>query len=490
MQNFIVTHPTKGGAETPDLLADAAIRFLGVEEGQYWLDPCAGSGQLVNAMRNNGVPAKNILAVDVQTELPQLQRLRVDVRLGTDFLQWAQETDRRFDRIVANPPFVSISKLDDELAIPAKNITLKSAVVLPSANYWVPFVIAGLRLLDRGGSLAYILPAAWEYADYATSVRKLCAGSFREFDVHRVSEPMFKKVNDGCVLIVGHGYDNRPRRKAHIIKHGTLNELDRSSRSHDFGSATPSRFRRQRPTLSTTEKRLGDVARIQIGAVTGDVRYFLMNEQQRIDRKLPRSAVTPILTRAAQLTRFEMGVSTWSRLLEAGKRVWLFSPSGSDLDNPAVRAYLSLAAALGGCNREATKIKERNPWYRVKTPGQFHGFVSGMSQTNHWVVLNRMPGLTISNTLYGVQFTNGIGIEGRAAWCLAMLSSITVDSRSNLTREYPQGLLKLEPKDFEDLVVPRPKKVKYALELYREAIELIISGRHVDAQNLVDDWLS
>ena len=39
-----------------------------------------------------------------------------------------------------------------------------------NANYWVPFLVAGMRLLKPGGSLAYILPAAWEYANYAVAV--------------------------------------------------------------------------------------------------------------------------------------------------------------------------------------------------------------------------------------------------------------------------------------------------------------------------------
>ena len=56
------------------------------------------------------------------------------------------------------------------------------------------FLIAGMRLLKPGGSLAYVLPAAYEYANYARALREVCEASFYELDVHRVSVPMFDKV--------------------------------------------------------------------------------------------------------------------------------------------------------------------------------------------------------------------------------------------------------------------------------------------------------
>ena len=89
---------------------------------------------------------------------------------------------------------------------------LNGVGVSATTNYWVPFLIAGIKLLKPGGSLAYILPAAWEYANYARAVRGLCSESFRELDIHRVSVPMFENVDDGCVLLVGRGFGKLPTR--------------------------------------------------------------------------------------------------------------------------------------------------------------------------------------------------------------------------------------------------------------------------------------
>ncbi len=234
---------------------------------------------------------------------------------------------------------------------------------------------------------------------------------------------------------------------------------------------------------------MGDIAQIRIGVVTGDARYFLLTESQRTHLGLPESAVRPILTKAVHLTDSEINHDAWTRLLTSGKRVWLFEPSESDLLDPSVRAYLDLEFEDGGCRRYASKIQHRNPWYRVPVPEPFDGFATGMSPSIPWVALNRMQDLTISNTLYGVRFPTIRSIEEQAAWCLSMLSSRTAESRLLLTREYPQGLLKLEPSDIMNLLLRRPKRTEGARSLYREATSLIASGRPMAAQAMVDDWL-
>ena len=70
-----------------------------------------------------------------------------------------------------------------------------------------------------------------------------------------------------------------------------------------------------------------------------------------------------------------------------------------------------------------------------------------------------------------------------------MLSSATAESRAQLVRQYPQGLLKLEPGDMARLAVRRPRTLEGALSLYRQAVELIMAGRPEPAQALADEWL-
>ena len=475
-------------ADTPETLADATVKAVGPSGASSWLDPCAGSGQLVGAALRGGVSPEAMFAVDLRTQLPALDRLGVESLLGTDFVEWVQSTDRRFDRVIANPPFVRLSKLHKSLLSPVLDARWNGIRIPATANYWVAFVVAGMKLLRRGGAMSYILPAAWEYADYAGPLRELCACSFRELDVHRVAEPMFDEVEDGSVLLVGRGFREQPTRDVTVFRHEALSALSTAvgttSSHRNLG-----RMRRHDLPLESNEVRMGEIAEIRIGAVTGDAHFFLLTEGQRLTLGLPRSAVRPILSKSDQIIKSEIDGETWDNLIEAGKRVWLLDPSGDALEDPSVRAYLHLDVENGGCHRSAAKIRNRDPWYRVPLASNFDGFVSGMSQVAPWVMLNRIPGLTISNTLYGVSFPSLRSIDEQAAWCLSMLSSISARSRAQLVREYPQGLLKLEPRDFADLVVRQPRTTKDARRLYCQAVDLITSGRRAEAQSMVDDWL-
>ncbi len=484
-----VAPPEKGMADTPTPLADALVQAVGVTGAESWLDPSAGSGQLVKAALRADVPPSAILAVDLQAELGGLDRLGLESLPATDFLRWAQGTSRRFDRVIANPPFVRLRELDEVLARPALETRLNGNSITGTANYWVAFLTAGMQLLKPGGSLAYVLPAAYEYANYARALREVCESSFYELDVHRVSVPMFDQVVDGSVLLVGRGFGERPHRPARVIRHQTLTELIQAVAAPAL-SVHSGGLRSDVSCLPEGQIRFGEIAQVRVGAVTGDVGYFLLNEERRLALGLPLSAVRPVLSKAQHIGVSEIDNGAWAQLLSQGERVWLFYPPATDLAQPAVQTYLDLPEEEGGARRGAFKIRQRDPWYHVLIPESFDGFVTGMSESRPWVALNRKPRLTITNTLYGVRFPTVTNPEEQAAWCLSMLSSTTVESRARLVRQYPQGLLKLEPRDIASLAVRHPPPTAGARDLYRQAVDLMVAGRTDAAQAMADSWLN
>ena len=489
MKRNNISAPKKGRTETPGVLADLVVQLASQDEASTWLDPCAGSGQLVEAAIRAGVSKNAILAVDLQRELPRLTALGVEKCLGVDFLDWARTTSRRFDRVIANPPYIRIRELQESLARSALDLKPDEVKVARTGNYWVPFLVGGMRVLNRGGTLVYILPAAWEYANYAKDVRALCGEVFCELDVHRVDKPMFDDVDDGAVIIVGRGYAKDCASVTRHFRYPNLDMLIESTISCDGRFAredipTPATF-----SLKDDEVSFMDIADVRLGAVTGDARYFLLRESERLTLNLPLSTVRPILSRAKHLLGPQIDADIWTKLLEANERIWLFWPSEGDLADPHVRSYLELSEQAGGCRRDSFKVNSRDPWYQVPIPDTFDAFLTGMSERRIWVSLNCLPDLTVSNTLYGIRFKNCATTEEKAAWCLSMLSTATARSRSRLIRRYPQGLVKLEPSDIAQLVLRRPKRIEGASALYRMAVQLMLSGDYVSARRLVDRWL-
>jgi len=158
---------------TPRPLAVAMVAALGDLPRAMWLEPCVGAGVFLSALNDSGVSSKRIRAIDLATTAHPNDANARTLR-GVEFLSWSVATRERFSRIVANPPFIALNCLAKRIQRHATEICIpgtESKVSL-GANAWYAFLCASVSLLSLGGSLAFVLPAAWEYSNYAAPLRE------------------------------------------------------------------------------------------------------------------------------------------------------------------------------------------------------------------------------------------------------------------------------------------------------------------------------
>lgn len=485
---------------TPAPLAQAMVRALGAGLDATWLEPCAGKGVFVRAISNLGVRPKQIVAIDLDNKTHGLGRI-AKFHPGTEFFSWAKSTRRRFDYVVGNPPYVALNKLDPLIQREALLVRAPTGEsVSLRSNCWYAFVCASISLLRPGGGIGFVLPAAWDYAEYAKPLRESLVDMFRCLEVHRSSRPLFESVQEGSIVVLARGFGEGPGehvRYEHSDREALIRRL-RSGRLRSGGRSLPStthptvvlgNLRRQNGTQSNL-RRLGDLVEVRLGGVTGDVGFFLLTEQDRVSRGLPVRSLRPVISKARHLVSSEISKKEWSRLRNAGERVWLFSPGGRALNHPAVRAYLSLPPSKGGCRKRRFKVQNRKPWFRTPLPGKCDGFLSGMSPSGPWICLQAMSRLSATNTLYVVRFKGGISGGMRFAVALSLLSSQSRDALKGVERLYPDGLRKFEPGDIGDLMVEMPKSAAGSRAAYRCAVKALIGGDSQQAQRIADRWLS
>ncbi|HEY3383761.1 MAG TPA: hypothetical protein VGK32_18515 [Vicinamibacterales bacterium] len=235
-------------------------------------------------------------------------------------------------------------------------------------------------------------------------------------------------------------------------------------------------------------ERVRDVMTIRLGAVTGDASYFLLTENEREAREIPKGALVPVVCRAHHLTSGKVSEEDWNLLRDAGEKAWLFRPTTSDSHLPAVKAYLGLRRNNGGCNRSAYKVRSREPWYQTPMPDVVDAFISGMSSWGPWLVFREMPGLSATNTLYVVRFAGAFSMDERAAWAMWLL---TTDARRLLAergRRYADGLVKFEPGDVANMPIRRPSQTHGAYAAYQRAVRLLTAGEGLRSQAIADEW--
>ena len=96
---------------TPPDLARRVVELAGIESGNHVLEPSAGTGALLDAIRETAC-AGSVVAIELNAALADSLRQRFDDErtrgvwtiLGYDFLEYQPEAVT-FDRIVMNPPF-------------------------------------------------------------------------------------------------------------------------------------------------------------------------------------------------------------------------------------------------------------------------------------------------------------------------------------------------------------------------------------------------
>jgi hypothetical protein len=88
---------------TPRLVADSCVSLLDIEDGEHCLEPQAGGGSFVDALKAR---TRHVYANDLDPRARGLRSVPPMRRRIGDFLLWKPETvARKFDRIVGNPPY-------------------------------------------------------------------------------------------------------------------------------------------------------------------------------------------------------------------------------------------------------------------------------------------------------------------------------------------------------------------------------------------------
>jgi adenine-specific DNA-methyltransferase len=473
--------PTSCKVNTPSDLARAIVLALGDHSGLSWLEPSHGSGVFVEAISLLGVQKRRVVAVDLDPVNSPADRLATTLR-RVDFLDWAYQTRRRFDRIVGNPPFVSIKELPVSLQRTAAKVRdFDGDPIGRGANTWYAFVLASIRLLNKGGSIAFVLPSAAEFTNYSAGVRIAVHDTFRSLELYRCTRPLFEGVQEGTIVAIARGYGSGPckvRRKRYSSRESMIEALAQSGKS----SGRECRVRPVKP--SPVMVPLKSIATLRLGGVTGDASFFLMDDAKRQSLQLPTSAFTPVVSKARHVRSAYLRRHTWNELRAADERVWLFNPTPLEArENWRVKNYLYRKA--DGCNREAYKIVDRKPWYRTPLLSRADAFISGMSQQGPWLCINEFAQLRATNTLYVLRFADQYRNE-RYMWALALLTSIAQRQIRGIGRHYADGLVKIEPGALGEVELPRLRPADGYEPLYQRAVSALLANNLADTKEIAD----
>ena len=484
---------TLGAYFTPEAVADALVRWAVRDPGDILLDPSSGDGRFVARHRNSVGVERDPASVAAATERAPLATL-----VHGDFFTWASVDRRRFDCAVGNPPFIRYQRFSGATRRVALDYCRRLGVVLSGlTSSWAPFIVAAASKLRTGGRIAFVVPAEIGHAPYATPLMEYLVANFGSVHVVAIREKIFPRLAEDCWLLFADDAGRRAEgiRLSRLDRFGpgemppAVSELisvdewrDRwRGRLRPFLLPPPVRNLYARTVADPASVRLGQIARIGIGYVSGANRFFHLrpSEARRFD--IPDEFLLPSIRNSRYLTRQVIDEVEIERWIAKDEPVFLLRIPPHVQVPAAVQAYLDTAE--GQRAKTSYKCRHRSPWYTVpdvRRPAFVLTYMSGRSPA---LAVNRSR-CTCTNALLAVDlrsgmFQNGDGFGGRrlrAAW------DSPIGRLSCEVEGHPLGggMLKLEPGEVRNVVLaPAAVLDQRNGALVEEGVDVMRRWRHV-----------
>lgn len=115
LERKFVGRKIEGFFPTPALLAAEVVQKAGIVAGDRILEPSAGLGHLAEAI-TEAHPDNHLLCMEIYQPLAEGLILKGFETICSDFLQWdGNDMEKRFDKIIMNPPFENLQDIDHVL---------------------------------------------------------------------------------------------------------------------------------------------------------------------------------------------------------------------------------------------------------------------------------------------------------------------------------------------------------------------------------------
>lgn len=466
----------RGGYYTPDKISEFIAEWAIRTTSDSVLEPSCGDGSFLSAItaryRELGASDEQIHNNVLGIELDDIEAEK-SARYGTtvvckDFFTYYQEKiedQTQFDVIVGNPPFIRYQNFTEEYRKIAFALMNKHGFQ-PNrlTNIWLPFLMLSCKALKPTGRVGMVIPAELFQVDYAAEARQFLSTFFDKLTLVTFKRLVFDDIQQEIILLLGErGCDKNGIRVVELddmadliiqgqecLENAELKELDHS------------RDKWIKYYLSNEElkllKRLGnderisnatDLFEVNVGLVSGENDFFIMN-QERVEKFNLQRSVVPIISRSEQLKGIQLKNEDYNNLIVSGKKVFFFSPGNEELDalSDEQKAYIYWGEEKGF--NQNYKCRIRPKWYHVSQTWYADAFLIRQAHLYPRMILNEKKAL-VTDTLHKIRFLDGVDGKQVAS---AFLNTYTFALSETLGRSYGGGVLTFEPGEMRKIRIP------------------------------------
>lgn len=427
----------------------------------------------------------------------------------SDFFEVGSDRLLPVDVVVGNPPFIRYQRFTGETRARALLRAAEQGLKLSElTSSWLPFLVHSVRFLRTGGRLAMVIPFEIFHASYAQPVLGHLSRTFQHISFLTFRKKLFPDLSEDTILLLAEGKGTGAHGRFYLrdLPHaGALASiqvrgqrpltgtriLDRETlitgRQRLIEYLLPGKARQLYRELSEhgDTSRLGALADVGIGYVTGANDFFHLDSHAAAVWDIPKRFLRACVRRGRALAGLRFTQEDWQAALAQGEAGYLLElPPRGDLPDGVLR-YLAHGQKLGV--HRGFKCRTRTPWYHVPHVRHPDAFLTYMSGDVPRLVSND-AGVVAPNSLHllrlhpGAPFTG----DGMAALWQTSLARLSAEIEGH---SLGGGMLKLEPGEAEEVIVPRPRK-RAALEGLVAALdEASRKQGHQECTRIADEHL-
>lgn len=375
----------KGQFWTPDWIADAMAVYVS-QGAEIVFDPGVGKGAFYTAIKKLNRKIR-FYGTDIDSEVIEEakregifdSRCNLEVR---DFI--LNPPQKLFKAIIANPPYIRHHRLSLEFKNYFRTLSLRllGAALDSRAGLHIYFLIQALSLLDKGGRLAFIMPADTCEGVFAKKLwdwiaKTFCIDGVITFE--HCATPFPGVDTNPMIFLIS---NNTPKSKLKWIKCLTPQNIELRNLlendlvgdnfsnliiyERDLTEALKVGLSRAPRKNHDFEFTLTDFAYVMRGIATGANEFFFLTRTRADELGIPDEFLLSAVGRTRDTEGSYLTKETITELEKKGRPTLLFPPNGSLWENmpSTVKNYINEGEKLGFHKR--TLISTRHPWYRME----------------------------------------------------------------------------------------------------------------------------
>ncbi|WP_299752814.1 N-6 DNA methylase [uncultured Tateyamaria sp.] len=425
-----------------------------------------------------------------------------------DFLDqnFPETWPKSFGSVVGNPPYIPYRKIPVE----QRERVLKQLSVLGldldrRASLWAYFTALSVPYTETGGRAAWVLPSSFLYANYSRKLRSFIANNFDETRAFELKERQFllEGTEEKTVVVLCKGKLNQAQDDAAndipLERCDGVKDLPAAIQRWDIGkseavsycgtsiidslSHSPSNLVK-RLQSQTSCRKLGEFLDVKIGLVTGNNRFFLLNEDEREELNIRPCELGRVLPRfhfASGLTYSEVDQT---ELLQSDGNGYLVSADDPNCVSDNVKSYLARydEEQIASCST----FKKRSIWCKTDDCAPPDAFFPVMQHHGPKLVLNE-SGYNCTNSIHRAYFKANLRKTDKMLISLSLLSTFSQISAEIFGRSYGSGALKHEPREAEKIEILIPKLHHRTVgAAFNRVDRMLRNGNLAEARQFVD----